>query len=195
MIKRAIISGLHSTGVQVADLRTLPAPVGKHHLKTQGYDAGVPRRRGLARSRGGADPALRTAGHRALGGVPEGDREALHAAGAAACAVRRRRRDHVSGSRARDVRERPALRAERRGDPRARVPDRGRLRLLGRQLGAAARRPDRSASRRSRRTRSNPTPAICRRGCARRSRARRGSCRWSTPTSARCSTARPSGCS
>ena len=30
MIKRAIISGLHSTGVQVADLRTLPAPVGKH---------------------------------------------------------------------------------------------------------------------------------------------------------------------
>ena len=39
MIKRAIISGLHSTGIQVADLRTLPAPVGKHHLKTQGYDA------------------------------------------------------------------------------------------------------------------------------------------------------------
>ena len=39
MIKRAIISGLHSTGVQVADLRTLPAPVGKHQLKTQGYDA------------------------------------------------------------------------------------------------------------------------------------------------------------
>src|SRR6476646_4712840 len=39
MIKRAIISGLHSTGVQVADLRTLPAPLGKHHLKTQRYDA------------------------------------------------------------------------------------------------------------------------------------------------------------
>jgi mannose-1-phosphate guanylyltransferase/phosphomannomutase len=39
MIKRAIISGLHSTGVQVADLRTLPAPIGKHHLKTQGFDA------------------------------------------------------------------------------------------------------------------------------------------------------------
>jgi len=39
MIKRAIISGLHSTGIHVADLRTLPAPVGKHHLKTQGYDA------------------------------------------------------------------------------------------------------------------------------------------------------------
>jgi len=38
-IKRALISGLNSTGVQVADLRTLPAPVGKHLLKTQGYDA------------------------------------------------------------------------------------------------------------------------------------------------------------
>ncbi len=39
MVKRALISGLNSTGVQVADLRTLPAPVGKHLLKTQGYDA------------------------------------------------------------------------------------------------------------------------------------------------------------
>jgi len=39
MVKRAIISGLNSTGVQVADLRTLPAPVGLHLLKTQGYDA------------------------------------------------------------------------------------------------------------------------------------------------------------
>ena len=37
MIKRAMISGLHSTGVQVADLRTLPAPLGKHHAE----DAGV----------------------------------------------------------------------------------------------------------------------------------------------------------
>ncbi len=39
MVKRALISGLNSTGVGVADLRTLPAPVGKHLLKTQGYDA------------------------------------------------------------------------------------------------------------------------------------------------------------
>src|SRR5205085_1374976 len=39
MIKRALISGLGSTGVHVADLRTLPAPVGKHLMKTQGYDA------------------------------------------------------------------------------------------------------------------------------------------------------------
>jgi mannose-1-phosphate guanylyltransferase/phosphomannomutase len=39
MVKRALIAGLNSTGVQIADLRTLPAPVGKHLLKTQGYDA------------------------------------------------------------------------------------------------------------------------------------------------------------
>jgi mannose-1-phosphate guanylyltransferase/phosphomannomutase len=38
MIKRALISGLNSTGVSVADLRTLPAPVGKHLLKTQSYE-------------------------------------------------------------------------------------------------------------------------------------------------------------
>jgi len=38
MIKRALISGLNSTGVHVADLRTLPAPLGKHLVRTQGYD-------------------------------------------------------------------------------------------------------------------------------------------------------------
>jgi mannose-1-phosphate guanylyltransferase / phosphomannomutase len=40
MIKRAMISGLTSTGVDVADLRVLPAAVSRHLLKTQGYDAG-----------------------------------------------------------------------------------------------------------------------------------------------------------
>jgi mannose-1-phosphate guanylyltransferase / phosphomannomutase len=40
MIKRAMISGLNSTGVDVADLRVLPASVSRHLLKTQGYDAG-----------------------------------------------------------------------------------------------------------------------------------------------------------
>ncbi|HWB21426.1 MAG TPA: sugar phosphate nucleotidyltransferase [Gaiellaceae bacterium] len=39
MIKRAIISGLNSAGVSVADLQTLPAAVGKHCLNTQNYDA------------------------------------------------------------------------------------------------------------------------------------------------------------
>jgi mannose-1-phosphate guanylyltransferase/phosphomannomutase len=41
MIKRAIITGLTSTGVDVADLRVLPAPVTRHVLKAHGYDAGV----------------------------------------------------------------------------------------------------------------------------------------------------------
>jgi mannose-1-phosphate guanylyltransferase / phosphomannomutase len=40
MIKRAMLTGLVATGVEVADLRTLPATVGRHLLKTQGYDAG-----------------------------------------------------------------------------------------------------------------------------------------------------------
>jgi mannose-1-phosphate guanylyltransferase/phosphomannomutase len=40
MIKRAMLSGLDATGIDVSDLRTLPSSVGRHLLKTQGYDAG-----------------------------------------------------------------------------------------------------------------------------------------------------------
>jgi mannose-1-phosphate guanylyltransferase/phosphomannomutase len=40
MLKRAMISGLNSTGVNVADLRVLPASVSRHLLKTHGYDVG-----------------------------------------------------------------------------------------------------------------------------------------------------------
>ncbi|MGZ4353283.1 MAG: sugar phosphate nucleotidyltransferase, partial [Gaiellaceae bacterium] len=40
MIKRAMLSGLVSTGIQVSDLRTLPAAVARHLLKTEGYEAG-----------------------------------------------------------------------------------------------------------------------------------------------------------
>jgi mannose-1-phosphate guanylyltransferase/phosphomannomutase len=40
MIKRAMISGVTSTGVHVADLRVLPSPVSRHLLRTHGYDAG-----------------------------------------------------------------------------------------------------------------------------------------------------------
>ena len=40
MIKRAMVSGLSSTGIGVADLRVLPAPINRHLLRTQGYDAG-----------------------------------------------------------------------------------------------------------------------------------------------------------
>jgi mannose-1-phosphate guanylyltransferase/phosphomannomutase len=40
MVKRAMISGLTSTGVEIADLRVLPAPVGRHLLKSHGYEGG-----------------------------------------------------------------------------------------------------------------------------------------------------------
>jgi mannose-1-phosphate guanylyltransferase/phosphomannomutase len=40
MVKRAMISGLNSTGVNVADLRVLPAAVSRHLLKSEGFDAG-----------------------------------------------------------------------------------------------------------------------------------------------------------
>jgi mannose-1-phosphate guanylyltransferase/phosphomannomutase len=40
MIKRAMITGLNSAGVDVADLRVLPSAVSRHLMKTHGYDAG-----------------------------------------------------------------------------------------------------------------------------------------------------------
>ncbi|MDP8910545.1 MAG: sugar phosphate nucleotidyltransferase, partial [Actinomycetota bacterium] len=40
MIKRAMIAGLTSAGVHVADLRVLPAAVSRHLLKTESYEAG-----------------------------------------------------------------------------------------------------------------------------------------------------------
>ena len=41
MIAWAMITGLISTGVDVADLRVLPSPVNRHVLKLHGYDAGI----------------------------------------------------------------------------------------------------------------------------------------------------------
>jgi mannose-1-phosphate guanylyltransferase/phosphomannomutase len=38
MVKRAMIAGLTSAGANIADLRTLPAAIGKHLLNTQNYD-------------------------------------------------------------------------------------------------------------------------------------------------------------
>src|SRR5205085_805081 len=40
MIKRAMISGFNSAGIDVADLRVLPAAVSQHLLKTHGYELG-----------------------------------------------------------------------------------------------------------------------------------------------------------
>jgi mannose-1-phosphate guanylyltransferase/phosphomannomutase len=41
MLKRALIAGLTSTGIDVADLRVIPPAVARHLLKTESYDAGV----------------------------------------------------------------------------------------------------------------------------------------------------------
>jgi mannose-1-phosphate guanylyltransferase / phosphomannomutase len=41
MIKRAMISGLSSTGVDVADLRVIPAAIARHLIKSEGYEAGI----------------------------------------------------------------------------------------------------------------------------------------------------------
>jgi mannose-1-phosphate guanylyltransferase/phosphomannomutase len=41
MIERSMIAGINSTGVDVADLRTLPSAVGRHLLKTHDYAAGL----------------------------------------------------------------------------------------------------------------------------------------------------------
>src|SRR5438874_11675615 len=40
MIKRTMISGFNAAGIDVADLRVLPAAVSQHLLKTHGYDLG-----------------------------------------------------------------------------------------------------------------------------------------------------------
>jgi mannose-1-phosphate guanylyltransferase / phosphomannomutase len=40
MVKRAMITGLTSSGLDVADLRVLPAAVARHLLKSEGYEAG-----------------------------------------------------------------------------------------------------------------------------------------------------------
>jgi len=41
MLKRSVITGLVSTGVEVADLRVLPSAVNRHMLKAEGFEAGV----------------------------------------------------------------------------------------------------------------------------------------------------------
>src|SRR5438034_10745172 len=40
MTKRALITGFTSAGLDVADLRVLPAAVARHLLKSEGYEAG-----------------------------------------------------------------------------------------------------------------------------------------------------------
>ena len=41
LVRRAVLAGVNATGVDVADLRVMPAALNRHLLKTEGYDAGV----------------------------------------------------------------------------------------------------------------------------------------------------------
>ena len=61
MIKRAMISGISSTGVHVADLRVSPAAVARHLVKSEALRRRLPRRRQPDRPRGDPDPVLRAA--------------------------------------------------------------------------------------------------------------------------------------
>ena len=120
MIKRAMISGLSSTGVDVADLRVIPAGVGRHLVKTEGYAAGF--HVGISPS----DPEAIRIQFFELPGIEmtprhaEGGGEALHARRAAARRRGRRRLDLVSRARARELRDRSPRDAGRGGDPRSR---------------------------------------------------------------------------
>ena len=155
MIKRAMISGLNA----VRRRRRRPARLAAGGQPARPEDAGLRRRRARrlepSRPRGRLHPHLRAAGDPAHLGAAEGDREELHAPGAPARRRGRRRLGVVPGPRARELRPGPA-RLDRRGrDPRAPLPDRRRLRLLGRRRSCSRSSSGRSASRRSRRTASS----------------------------------------
>ena len=168
-----------------------PAPVARHLMKTEGYDAGV--HVGVGR----VDPELvqvrffEHPGIQLTLGAAEGDREALHAPGAAPRLGGRRGRDHVPGARDRGVLAGAARHARRRGDPASQLPRRRRLRLLGGVLRAPARaRPARRRGGLGARVRDRPQrqrrAARARRPDEEPRRAR------SAPTSASSSTAPPS---
>ena len=134
--------------------RRCPAAVSRHLLKTRGLRRRLPRRRvaarpgGRSRSASSSRPGIQLTPALQKEIEKHFTRQELRRV-----AVRRGRRDHVPGARrARATRSDLLADARRRGDPRARLPDRRRLRLLGRVARAAARCSARSASRRSRRT-------------------------------------------
>ena len=179
--------------------RRRPARLAVRRDAPRPQDAGArcrrSRRAERARPRAGADPDLRVARHPADRWVGEGDREELHAAGAAPLGLRGGRADDVSDARPRELRAGPRRR-DRHG---------------GRCVAAATGSPSTSASRR---------PRSCFRSCSARSEwmpsprtasstrrgptthhwnrlptTPRGSSRRSPPTSASCSTGRGSGSS
>ena len=139
MIKRAMISGLSSTGVGIADLRVIPAAVARHLLKTENYAGGF--HVGISPS----DPeAIRIQFFEQPGieMTPDMQKEVekhFTRGELRRVAAKRSRHDLVSGPAYASGTERPARDARRRRDPRARLSARRRLRLLGVVVRAAAR--------------------------------------------------------
>ena len=117
MIKRAMISGVNSTGVNVADLRVLPASVARHLLKSR-VRRRFPRGSQQQRSGGRENPVLRASRHRGVGRVPEGDRETLQPARAPPGGGGTSVRSATRPAHARLCR-RPARQPGSRGDPTA----------------------------------------------------------------------------
>ena len=156
MIQRAVIAGLTSTGVHVADLRVSPSAVTRHVLKTQGLAAGVH----VAQS--ALDPE-------------QVQIRIFESPGIQLTWLCRRRSRSISPARSYDARRstrwvrRPTRRAcaratcrtsstrRHRGDPRTRLSHRRRLRLLRRHSSS------RSSSARWRSTPSPPTASSTRR--------------------------------
>ena len=196
MIKRTMLSGLNSTGVDVSDLRVLPSAVARHLLKTESYDMGF--HVGVSHT----DPEVVQIRFFEQPGVQLGSglekeieknfvRRELRLVGAGDVG-----RGRLPGARARDVRAGPL--------PLARRATRSRRAASGSSSTTATRPPrtccrscsGRSRSRRSRRTASAAGAAASRvsppRSCSPRPAS---SSARSAPTSASSSTARPSACS
>ena len=120
MIQRAIIAGLTSTGVHVADLRISPAAVTRHVLKTQGLAGGRPRRALERRPRGRSTSGSSSRpGNQMTVALAEGGREALQPPGAPPRDVRGGGGDDLPGARPRQLRAGHPRLARRRVDPRA----------------------------------------------------------------------------
>ena len=156
MIKRAMISGLNAAGLDVADLRVSPPAVSQARPEDPGLRGRGARGHQPSRPRGGLHPVLRAARDPAHAGPADGDREELHAPGAAA----RRRR----GRRARSRIRRACGRATRRTCSTRSTSTRSARAASG-SSSTTATRPRRSCcrsssarwgSRRSRRTASSP---------------------------------------
>ena len=139
MIKRAMISGVSSTGVDVADLRVIPASVARHLVKSEGYRAG------FHVGQSPTDPEViriqffEQPGIEMTAGLAGGGREALHARRAAARVGLRGRDAVVSRPHPGELCERPPHDRRRGGDPAARLPHRRRLRPVGRVVRASHR--------------------------------------------------------